>query len=322
VTGAQPPPGRPARRRLAAAADGAPVAVLAAIAGAGSFTYIRDTAAEHGQRGPMAWAVAVCIDLTCVMAARERQRDKRLGAPARRLSWPTLVLAGGAGLSLAANLAQAQPSAWGRVTAAVPCGAFLVAVSMIERRATRRAPDPDPDPGRGDPSPPPDAPDGTVPEAAAPGVPAADGGDGAPSPPGEPPPFPPRDVPDDPALAAARAAAAEHLARHGRPISRDALRARLGVSNQAASDLLRQLRSEAEPAPATAPHTVGHDGAASARAPPRTPGRPAPAGGTGPRPGRDATVRQAPGPPSGPGRRRPGGASRPPGGGARRRSRL
>ena len=46
-------------RRLLAVADALPVTVLAAIAGAGSFTHIRDTAAEHGQRGPMAWAVAV-----------------------------------------------------------------------------------------------------------------------------------------------------------------------------------------------------------------------------------------------------------------------
>ena len=87
----------------------------------------------------MSWAVAVCIDLTCVMAARERQRDKQHGITTRRLSWPTVVLAGGVGLSLAANLAQAQPTAWGHIVAAVPPGAFLVAVSMIERRAARRA---------------------------------------------------------------------------------------------------------------------------------------------------------------------------------------
>jgi hypothetical protein len=66
--------------------------VLAVIAGAGSFTHIRDTAAQHG---PIAWATAVCIDLTCVMAARERQRDKQHGTVTRRLSWPTVVLAGG-----------------------------------------------------------------------------------------------------------------------------------------------------------------------------------------------------------------------------------
>jgi hypothetical protein len=70
------------------------------------------------------------------MAARELQRGKRRGITARRLYWPAVVLAGGIVLSRAANLAQAQPDAWGRVMAATPCGAFLVAVSMLERRAT------------------------------------------------------------------------------------------------------------------------------------------------------------------------------------------
>jgi hypothetical protein len=329
VTAAQPgpPPAAPWRRRLAAAADAAPVAVLAAIAGAGSFTHIRDTAAEHGQRGPMAWAVAVCIDLTCVMAARERQRDKRLRAAARRLSWPAAVLAGGAGLSLAANLAQAQPDAWGRITAAVPCGAFLVAVSMIERRAARPAPGPG-DPGP--PSPPPGVPDGAVPEAAA-AVPGAHRGgadDGAvPSPPG-PGPSLQRDVPDEAVLAAARRVAAEHPERHGRPVSRDALRARLGVSNQAASALLRQLRTETGPAAGTPPPAAGHDGAAPARAPPaadprRAPRGPPPARRTGIRPGRNGRVRQGPGPAAGAGKRprprRPAAPERPRAGPACRR---
>ena len=165
----------------------------------------------------MSWAVAVCVDLTCVMAARERQRDKQLGITARRLSWPTVVLAGGVLLSLAANLAQAQPTAWGRIVAAVPPAAFLVAVSMIERRAARR---PRPAAAR----------DG---EASAPGRPSPvpDAGDEA------------RDGGDEALLAAARRAAAEHQDQHGQPITRDALRARLGVSNQAASELLRQLRA-------------------------------------------------------------------------------
>jgi hypothetical protein len=50
-----------AARRLLAVADALPVTVLAVTAGAGSFTHIRDTAAQHGQTGPMSWAVAVCI---------------------------------------------------------------------------------------------------------------------------------------------------------------------------------------------------------------------------------------------------------------------
>jgi len=100
--------GRPHQARAMTAAtrilDAAPVLILAAIAGAGSFVHIRDTAAQHGQHGPMSWAIAICIDLTCVMAARERQRDKHTRRAARRLSWPTLVLTAGVLLSLAANL--------------------------------------------------------------------------------------------------------------------------------------------------------------------------------------------------------------------------
>jgi hypothetical protein len=130
------------------------------------------------------------------------------------------VLAGGAGLSLAANLAQSQPTAWGRIVAAVPSGAFLVAVSMIERRAARRARPATPDAG----------------------VPGRDDAASAPPGPGRPPSLP-QDDQDEPLLTRARRAAAEHQARHGQPITRDALRARLGVSNQAASGLLRQLRT-------------------------------------------------------------------------------
>ena len=216
-----------AASRLLAAADAAPVTVLAVIAGAGSFTHIRDTAAQHGQGGAMAWAVAVCVDLTCVMAARERQRDKQQGIVTRRLSWPTAVLAGGVLLSLAANLAKAQPTAWGRIVAAVPPAAFLVAVSMIERRAAR-------------------------PGAAALG----DGGAVGPSAPGRPSPLPATgdeagDGGEEALLAAARRAAAEHQDEHGQPITRDLLRARLGVSNQAASELLRQLRARQGEPPGT-----------------------------------------------------------------------
>jgi hypothetical protein len=53
----------------------------------------------------------------------------------------------------------------------------------------------------------------------------------------------PGDGRDEAFLAAARRAAAEHQEQHGQPITRDALRARLGISTQAASGLLRQLRA-------------------------------------------------------------------------------
>jgi hypothetical protein len=273
------------RRILAALADSAPVVILAGIAAAGSFTHIRDTATDHGQRGWMAWAIAVCIDLTCVMAAGERQRDKRTGRDTGRLSWPTLVLVGGILLSLAANLAQADRSVWGWISAGTPALAFLVAVSMLERRKTVPAPAAVPVPDGAAPpdsfgAPSPDA--SAVPSSApSPSSPWVVWEDDRPEPSASVPAM--RPVPDDqtddeqdaqdgqtaipvpapaadesaapasdPAPAAelvefARRVASEHQDRHGKPITRDALRARLGVSNQLASDLLRQIRTEPVP---------------------------------------------------------------------------
>lgn len=212
----------------------------------------------------MAWAIAVCIDLTCVMAARERQRDKRTGRPVRGLSWPTLVLVGGIVLSLAANLAQAEPTAWGWLAAGTPAAAFLVAVSMLERRAAAQSQTSCPScaaartvpPSFGRPAAP-VRPSSTPtlapvpaehrPEIVPPAVPAAEQRQ------------PHSSLPDHvpaPSTAAesarpaaeliefARRVAAEHHDKYGRPITRDVLRARLGVSNQLASDLLRQVRNQ------------------------------------------------------------------------------
>jgi hypothetical protein len=237
------------RRVLGAVADTGPVLVLAAIAAAGSFTHIRDTAAEHGQGGWMAWAIAVCIDLTCVMAARERQRDKRTGRRTARLSWPTLVLVGGILLSLAANLAQAEPSVWGWLSAATPAGAFLVAVSMLERRASGSRPAasvvPSSDaltapPSFGRPNDSSSTASPVVEDEPRPELSAVqDEQTELPVPAAESAPRPAA-----PLLDFARRVADEHRAQHGRPITRDALRGRLGVSNQLASDLLRQLRTD------------------------------------------------------------------------------
>jgi Protein of unknown function (DUF2637) len=200
--------------------DSLPVLVLAAIAGAGSFVHIRDTAAQHGQHGPMSWAIAICIDLTCVMAARERQRDKNNARATRRVSWPTLVLSGGVLLSLAANLDQAQPTAWGRITAATPAAAFLIAVSMLERRTTPVA-------------------SSEAPSSVVLAVPAQDNSFV---------PVPePEMHPAGPLLDYARRVATDHHAAHGQHITRDALRARLGVSNQLASELLRNIRTASTP---------------------------------------------------------------------------
>ncbi|MFB4273488.1 DUF2637 domain-containing protein [Nonomuraea sp. GTA35] len=209
--------------------DTGPVLILALIAGAGSFTHIRDTASEHGQSGWMAWAIAVCVDLTCVMAARERQRDKKTGRQRRGpMSWPVLVLTGGIVLSLAANLQQADPTVWGWITAATPAAAFLVAISMLERRTSGPHPTSSPEPFESSamdvpPRPRPDEPL-AVPSNDRPALVPAEGED--------------RPEPSPALVDYARRVADEHHARHGKPITRDVLRARLGVSEQLASDLL------------------------------------------------------------------------------------
>jgi hypothetical protein len=221
---------------LSRLADSGPVLILAAIAGAGSFTHIRDTAAASGQTGWMSWAVAVCLDLTCVMAARERQRDKKIGRLRRGwVSWPILVLITGIAVSLAANLHQAEPTLWGWVTAGTPAGAFLVAVSMLERRASgpRLPSSPDPSATVVPASSPAVGPSSAAGASSAVPVPVPAGEDGKDDGPGP-----------SPALVDyARRMADEHHAKHGKPITRDLLRARLGVSNQLASDLLRSLRT-------------------------------------------------------------------------------
>jgi hypothetical protein len=66
-------------------------------------------------------------------------------------------------------------------------------------------------------------------------------------------------------LAQARAAAAEHEHAHGRPISRDALRQALRVSNQTAGALLHQLRADpTDPEPHPQDQNHDRDGATAA----------------------------------------------------------
>ena len=134
-----PPPAAGARIRHGwreTVADNAVPLILVAIAFGGSFTHWVHLAAGHGQRGLLAPAVAVCVDLGAYMAARERQRDLRLGRKRRGwVSWPTLVLAATIGLTLDGNLADAMRDPWGITSALIPGVFLLIAISLMERRA-------------------------------------------------------------------------------------------------------------------------------------------------------------------------------------------
>ncbi|NUW45778.1 DUF2637 domain-containing protein [Nonomuraea rhodomycinica] len=206
--------------------DTGPVVVLAVIAAVGSFTHISDLAARHGQVGWQSWAVAVCIDLMCVMAARELQRDKRTGRHRCGLmSWPALVLTGGIVLTLAANLATARPTVWGWITAATPAVAFLVSVSMLERRASHR------------------------PERPAAAEPAETDAEIAQAVHVDPVELPSAEREPEPAvspalLAYARRLAGDHHTKHHRPITGDQLAIRMQVSTDVANDLLTLIRRE------------------------------------------------------------------------------
>ena len=118
--------------------DSGPVAILAGIAFAGSFGHSTALAERYGQTGWKALATAGCVDLLCVIGAEERQRDKRIGRERRFgfATWPTVVLFFGIIATLAANVATAKPSTWGFIVAGWPALALLLAVSILERRAS------------------------------------------------------------------------------------------------------------------------------------------------------------------------------------------
>lgn len=243
------------KRMLSVSADWGPILVLASIAAAGSFTHIRDLAVASGQYGWMAWAVAVSIDLTCVMAARERQRDAARGITG--LTWPTVVLVGAVVLTLAANLATAQPTVWGWIVAAVPAAAFLVAVSMLERRAAHTAPAPQTEAVASESAPAPPAPPVSVSQereeytvrevhwhhTPAPAEAVAPAASTVPEPASVPAPVaaPAAVEQGHPLASYASQLAADYRITHGREITVTALRSRLGVSEEVAASLRQQI---------------------------------------------------------------------------------
>lgn len=197
------------RRFFAQVVDSGPIALLAVISFSGSFTHIASLARASGQQGPMAYAVAVAVDLLCVVAAQEIRRDRRLG---RSSAVPVLVLGIGVLLTLAANLADAQPTIWGRVCAGVPAGAFLLAMGLLERRGST----------------PVDEETQEVPEAP----------EAISAPPGQA-----LELVIDDDLSRAQRIATDYQTQHGRRISRDLLRSQLGCSTTRATELLRTIRA-------------------------------------------------------------------------------
>jgi hypothetical protein len=122
--------------------ENVPVMALAGIAFGASYGHIVKLCHDHGQHGWVQFATAGVVDLLCVIGAEERQRDKRISRPraGKWPSWSAVVLVVGIVLTLAANIATAEPGLLGYFVAALPAGALLLAVSVLERRASFEAP--------------------------------------------------------------------------------------------------------------------------------------------------------------------------------------
>jgi Protein of unknown function (DUF2637) len=117
-----------ADRWISRAAAGT-VAALAGIAGALSYSHMRQLAQVHGQAGWHAHAFPLSVDGIEIVASLVLLADRRAG---RRSGWlPWTALAAGTLGSLAANIATAHPDPIGRVIAGWPAVALLLALKLL-----------------------------------------------------------------------------------------------------------------------------------------------------------------------------------------------
>jgi peptidoglycan/LPS O-acetylase OafA/YrhL len=115
---------------------------IGGMAGAAAFTHVHDLTVAHGQPDWIGWANAVAVELMAIYLGLEIRARRRAGRP---VGFVAVLLVGFAVLSLAAQVAEAEPSVWGWIVAAVPSLAFLALVKVVlsSAPATRPA-DPEP----------------------------------------------------------------------------------------------------------------------------------------------------------------------------------
>jgi hypothetical protein len=107
------------------------LAVVAGSAGWASFTHVHDWTMRHAPAGTpdaFGWVNAVISELVPVAALLTIRRRRRAGAS---IGYPLVLLVAGGLLSLAAQLAVAQPSASGWLLSAVPALAFMALVKLV-----------------------------------------------------------------------------------------------------------------------------------------------------------------------------------------------
>jgi len=107
----------------------ATVAGLAGIAGAISYSHMRQLAAAHGDSGWHAHAFPLSVDGVEIVASLVLLADRRAGRRSGWLPWAALII--GTAASLAANIATADTGIVSRIIAVWPAVALLIAVKLL-----------------------------------------------------------------------------------------------------------------------------------------------------------------------------------------------
>jgi hypothetical protein len=118
-------------QQVESAARALMMTAIGVMAGAASFTHMHDWTmhnSPHGTPEWFGWSNAVVSELMPALALLEIRRRHRSGRP---IGYPLAVLVASGLLSLAAQVAQANPSWSGRGLAALPAVGFIVLTKMV-----------------------------------------------------------------------------------------------------------------------------------------------------------------------------------------------
>jgi hypothetical protein len=111
--------------------------LVAAMAGAASFTHVHNWTMDNAPAGTgswFGWANAVISELTPTAAGIEIRRRRR-NDPHAPIAYPMAILIAAAALSLSAQVAEARPTVGGWISSAVPALAFLALTKLVLSRS-------------------------------------------------------------------------------------------------------------------------------------------------------------------------------------------
>jgi hypothetical protein len=113
------------------------VVLLAGIAAVVSYRHMHTLALAHGESSWTAMLIPLSVDGMVVASSMTLLADSRVGRSGGVLPWALLVIASTA--SLGANVAVAEPTAYGRVIAAWPSFALIGAYELLMRQVRQAA---------------------------------------------------------------------------------------------------------------------------------------------------------------------------------------